>query len=150
MIFLLHYAYIFKIHTCKFLCTSSILYAMKVSPGDIWNLWNLLNPVSGYDFTELRKTVNGGNVDGMEESEDIVSGSLTICLLLLPPAYRRKLHLLLRLMHKMLNNKDINLAGAFDKKTFVSSESLCPCCVISLVQTLDIKNKNNKIKNKNK
>ena len=40
-----------------------------------------------------------------------VQEALQICCLLLPPANRRKLHLLLRLMNKMANNEELVIDG---------------------------------------
>ena len=51
--------------------------------------------------------------------EDRVQDSLQVCLLLLPPANRRKLHLLLRLMHKIINNKHMRLDDQISTRKLV-------------------------------
>lgn len=46
--------------------------------------------------------------------------ALQLCTLMLPPPSRRKLHLLLRLMHKMVNNPELKLNTDKPTRTLVS------------------------------
>ena len=52
-------------------------------------------------------------------SRNCVIESLQTCCLLLPPASRRKLHLLLRLMHKMVNNSRLQVEDGVSTRKLV-------------------------------
>ncbi|XP_064625185.1 DEP domain-containing protein 1B-like [Lineus longissimus] len=68
-----------------------------------------------------------------ETHENKLISALQICCLLLPPGNRRKLHLLLRLMNKMVNNTELHLDDDLPIRTQVL-QTFCRCIIVSAME----------------
>ncbi|XP_055956282.1 DEP domain-containing protein 1A isoform X5 [Patella vulgata] len=76
---------------------------------------NLEEPLMTYDMYEVITNVFGESLS----AEDCAKKALQLVCLLLPPANRRKLQLLLKLMYKMTINQDLNLDPSQSTRSLV-------------------------------